>query len=65
MAMGRMAWVLFALCLFYVFAAVILPLGVLLLTSFERFATVTAEGAVYAGQLRGGVRLRGDPPRAD
>ena len=27
MEMGRMAWVLFALCLFYVFAAVILPLG--------------------------------------
>jgi iron(III) transport system permease protein len=40
MAMGRMAWVLFGLCLAYIFAAVVLPLGVLLLTSFERFATV-------------------------
>jgi iron(III) transport system permease protein len=40
MAMGRMAWVLFAGCLAYVTAAVFLPLGALLLTSFERFATV-------------------------
>jgi iron(III) transport system permease protein len=40
MAMGRMAWVLFALCFAYVVAAVFLPLGALLLTSFQRFATV-------------------------
>lgn len=47
MAMGRMAWVLFALCLFYVFAAVVLPLGVLLLTSFETFATVILSQAQF------------------
>src|SRR5258708_15060376 len=40
MAMGRMAWVLFAGCLAYVVAAVFLPLAALLLTSFQRFATV-------------------------
>jgi len=40
MAMGRMAWVLFAGCLAYVVAAVFLPLSALLLTSFQRFATV-------------------------
>jgi iron(III) transport system permease protein len=40
MAMGRMAWVLFALCVAYVTAAVFLPLAALLLTSFQRFATV-------------------------
>ena len=40
MAMGRMAWVLFGLCLAYVVAAVFLPLAALLLTSFQRFATV-------------------------
>ena len=47
MAMGRMAWVLFGLCLFYVIAAVVLPLGVLLLTSFERFATVLLPQAQF------------------
>ncbi|HYM73735.1 MAG TPA: iron ABC transporter permease [Stellaceae bacterium] len=40
MAMGRLAWVLFAACLTYVAVAVVLPLGALLLTSFQRFATV-------------------------
>src|SRR5262249_235018 len=40
MAMGRMAWVLFAGCVLYVVAAVFLPLAALLLTSFQRFATV-------------------------
>jgi iron(III) transport system permease protein len=40
MAMGRMAWVLFAACFAYVVAAVFLPLAALLLTSFQRFATV-------------------------
>jgi iron(III) transport system permease protein len=47
MAMGRMAWVLFGLCLLYVIAAVVLPLGVLLLTSFERFATVLLPQAQF------------------
>jgi iron(III) transport system permease protein len=40
MAMGYMAWVLFAGCLAYVIVAVFLPLSALLLTSFQRFATV-------------------------
>jgi iron(III) transport system permease protein len=40
MAMGRLAWLLFALCLAYVVLAVVLPLGTLTLTSFQRFATV-------------------------
>jgi iron(III) transport system permease protein len=47
MAMGRLAWLLFALCLAYVIAAVILPLTVLLLTSFERFATVILPQAEF------------------
>ena len=47
MAMGWMAWVLFALCLCYIVAAVILPLAVLLLTSFERFATVLLPQALF------------------
>ncbi len=40
MAMGRLAWVLFAVCLSYVAVAVVLPLAALLLISFQRFATV-------------------------
>src|SRR5258708_4436510 len=40
MAMGRLAWVLFAACLAYVAVAVVLPLAALLLISFQRFATV-------------------------
>jgi iron(III) transport system permease protein len=47
MAIGRLAWVLFALCLAYVIAAVVLPLAVLLLTSFERFATVILPQAEF------------------
>jgi iron(III) transport system permease protein len=47
MAMGRLVWLLFALCLAYVIAAVILPLAVLLLTSFERFATVILSQAEF------------------
>src|SRR3954451_16894260 len=38
--MGAIAWLLFALCCFYVFVAGILPLAALTLTSFQRFATV-------------------------
>jgi iron(III) transport system permease protein len=37
---GPLAWVLFALCGFYVLVAVVLPLLALGLTSFQRFATV-------------------------
>lgn len=40
MAMGRLAWLLFGLCLAYIAVAVVLPLATLLLTSFQRFATV-------------------------
>ncbi|MBV9551922.1 MAG: iron ABC transporter permease [Alphaproteobacteria bacterium] len=40
MAMGRLAWVLFGACALYVVVAVVLPLAALLLTSFQRFATV-------------------------
>jgi len=40
MAVGRLAWVLFGACLAYVVVAVVLPLGTLLLTSFQHFATV-------------------------
>jgi len=40
MAMGRLAWVLFAACVLYVIVAVALPLATLLLTSLQRFATV-------------------------
>jgi iron(III) transport system permease protein len=40
MEMGRLKWVFAAICWFYVFIAVVLPMGALLLTSFERFATV-------------------------
>jgi len=47
MAVGRLAWLLFALCLAYVIAAVVLPLAVLLLTSFERFATVILPQAEF------------------
>ena len=40
MEMGAIAWLLFALCCFYVLVAVVLPLAALTLTSFQRFATV-------------------------
>jgi iron(III) transport system permease protein len=38
--MGRLSWVLFGICVLYVVVAVALPLGALLLTSLQRFATV-------------------------
>ena len=40
LAMGGFAWVLLAICCAYVLVAVLLPLAALLLTSFQRFATV-------------------------
>jgi len=40
MAMGRLAWVLFAACVAYIVVAVVLPVATLLLTSCQRFATV-------------------------
>jgi iron(III) transport system permease protein len=38
--MGAITWLLFALCCFYVLVSVVLPLAALILTSFQRFATV-------------------------
>ena len=40
MDMGRWRWLLLGFCLFYVAVAVVLPLGALLLISFQKFATV-------------------------
>ncbi|MBI3517418.1 MAG: iron ABC transporter permease [Proteobacteria bacterium] len=40
MNMGRWRWALFALCCAYVAVAVVLPLGALILISFQKFATV-------------------------
>jgi iron(III) transport system permease protein len=40
MDMGRLAWLLLGVCLLYGLVAVGLPLAVLVLTSFQRFATV-------------------------
>lgn len=40
MDMGRLAWLLFGVCLLYVALAVVVPLGALILTSLQRFATV-------------------------
>lgn len=47
MDMGKLAWVLFAVCLLYVFLAVVLPIAALLLTSFQRFATVILSQAQF------------------
>jgi iron(III) transport system permease protein len=40
MDLGRLAWVFFFVCCAYIFVAVVLPLAVLVLTSFQHFATV-------------------------
>jgi len=50
MEMGRWTWVLAAFCWFYVLVSVLLPLGALLLTSFERFATVLMHQAQFTVQ---------------
>jgi iron(III) transport system permease protein len=47
MDMGRTAWVLFSICLLYLFLAVILPVAALLLTSFQTFATVVLSQAKF------------------
>lgn len=47
MDMGRTAWVLFSICLLYIFLAVILPVMALLLTSFQTFATVILSQAKF------------------
>jgi iron(III) transport system permease protein len=43
MDVGRVAWILLAVCWAYILVAVILPLAALLLTSFQRFATVIVD----------------------
>lgn len=50
MQMGRWTWVLAGFCWFYVFIAVVMPLGALLLTSFQRFATVLMHQAQFTVQ---------------
>ena len=47
MNMGKLAWVLFGVCVLYVFLAVILPIAALLLTSLQRFATVILSQAQF------------------
>ena len=48
MVMGRWwRWMLVGVCWAYVFVAVVLPMGALLLTSFQRFATVILPESVF------------------
>ena len=47
MDMGRFSWFLFSFCLLYILLAVILPVGALLLTSFQTFATVILSQATF------------------
>src|SRR5882672_5471641 len=47
MDMGRLAWLLFAVCALYVLLAVILPIAALLFTSLQRFATVILSQAQF------------------
>ncbi len=44
---GRLRWLLLALCWAYVGLSVVLPLGALLLTSFQRFATVILAQSIF------------------
>jgi iron(III) transport system permease protein len=47
MNMGGLAWVLFGVCCLYIFLAVVLPIGALLITSLQRFATVILSQAQF------------------
>ncbi len=47
MDMGRLAWLFFAFCMLYILLAVVLPIGALLLTSLQRFATVILSQAQF------------------
>jgi iron(III) transport system permease protein len=47
MDMGRMAWLLFAVCALYVVLAVLLPIAALVLTSLQRFATALLHQAQF------------------
>ena len=71
MDMGRMAWVLFSVCLLYVMLAVVLPIAALVFTSLQRFATVIlSQAAVHPRQLpdravaRPGAHRHGQQPDA-
>jgi iron(III) transport system permease protein len=44
---GRLRWLLLAVCWAYVGLSVVLPLGALLLTSFQRFATVIMSQSIF------------------
>jgi iron(III) transport system permease protein len=44
---GRLRWPLLAVCWAYVALSVVLPLGALLLTSFQRFATVIMSQSIF------------------
>jgi iron(III) transport system permease protein len=44
---GRLRWFLLAICWLYVALSVFLPLGALLLTSFQRFATVVLSQSIF------------------
>ena len=60
------AWVLFAVCWAYVAVAVVLPLAALLLTSFQRFATVICREmqftlANYADRVRAQAAVASRP----
>jgi iron(III) transport system permease protein len=44
---GRLRWLLLAVCWTYVALSVVLPLGALLLTSFQRFATVIMSQSIF------------------
>lgn len=50
MNMGRWTWVLAGFCWLYVFVAVVMPLGALVMTSFQRFATVLMHQAQFTMQ---------------
>jgi len=47
MDMGGLAWLLFGVCCLYVLLAVVLPIAALVLTSFQRFATVILDQAEF------------------
>ncbi len=47
MEMGHWAWFLLGVCLLYIGLAVVLPLGALILTSLQRFATVILSQAQF------------------
>jgi len=47
MDMGRLAWLLLGICLLYVALAVVVPIGALILTSLQRFATVILSQAEW------------------